>query len=270
MIGKFVTASSLTLVLTVFLGAQAFAQGTPAQAPATPPAAQQPASTPAAKQPDSKKTDQSQEASDEETISRRRARRQQYKKWAFNVGGGANTTSGTTYTFVRGGGEDATAGVARNANQYLGLRADFIFADLPVRDSSLELAQASSATNYALALTLDPIINIPVTKLYSGYVLFGPSYIHRMGSLSDDTAVPGSACNPFWQWWGACANVSIPLSGSFTHSSQNDFGYNFGFGVTRKMPSGVELYAEYRFMHGSSNGITTDFRPITIGVRWGK
>lgn len=270
MIGKFVTASSLTLVLTVLLGAQGVAQGTPAPSPATPPAAQQPASAPAAKQADAKKTDKGQEPSDEESISRRRERRHPYKKWTFDVGAGANTTSGTTYTFVRGGGVDGTAGVARNANQYLGLRADFIFGDLPLRQSSLELAQAASATNYALALTIDPIINIPVTKLYSGYVLFGPGYIHRTGSLSSDTAVPGSACNPFWQWWGACANVSIPLSGSFVNSSQNQFGYNFGFGVTRKMPSGVELYAEYRFMHGSSNGIATDFRPITIGVRWGK
>ena len=33
------------------------------------------------------------------------------------------------------------------------------------------------------------------------------------------------------------------------------------------MPSGVELYVEYRLTHGSRNNITTDTRPITIGVR---
>ena len=31
------------------------------------------------------------------------------------------------------------------------------------------------------------------------------------------------------------------------------------------MPSGVEIYAEYRLTHGSANGTTTDMRPITIG-----
>ena len=53
-----------------------------------------------------------------------------------------------------------------------------------------------------------------------------------------------------------------------SNSSQNSFGYNMGAGITRKMPSGVEIYAEYRFTHGSTNGITTDVRPITVGVRW--
>jgi len=33
------------------------------------------------------------------------------------------------------------------------------------------------------------------------------------------------------------------LSGGFVNSSVNQFGYNFGAGVTRKMPSGVEIYA---------------------------
>ena len=38
-----------------------------------------------------------------------------------------------------------TVGVARNANKYLGLRADFIYANLPLRDSTLQLAQATGA-----------------------------------------------------------------------------------------------------------------------------
>jgi hypothetical protein len=38
--------------------------------------------------------------------------------------------------------------------------------------------------------------------------------------------------------------------------------------VARKMPSGVEIYLEYRLMHGTASNITTDFRPITIGFRW--
>jgi len=139
---------------------------------------------------------------------------------------------------------------------------------LPLRQSSLDLAQAQSASSYFFALMLDPIINIPVTKTWGGYILFGPGYYHRWGNLSSDTAVPGSSCNGFFEWWGVCPNVSIPISGSFVHSDQNQFGYNVGAGITRKMPSGVEVYAEYRLTHGSANGTTTDVRPITIGVRW--
>jgi opacity protein-like surface antigen len=281
MMGKFasVTATArvlallvlTSLVLTILLGAQGFAQTTPAgQAPATPPgtpapAAQQPpAPTPAAQKPDT-----SQEPADEETTARRK-RVHDYKNWTYNVGAGANLNSGTTRTWVRQGGFVGAAGVARNANKYLGLRLDFDFANLPLRDSTLEFAQATGASSHVYSLTLDPIINMPVTNLFSAYVLIGPGFYHRSGSLNSDTTIPGSACNAFWDWWGVCqnSNFSIPLSGSFVNSTVNEFGYNVGAGVSRKMPSGVEIYGEFRLMHGSRNGTTTDYRPITIGFRW--
>src|SRR5260370_26310853 len=181
MAGKFGSALRL-LVLTILLGAQAFAQTTPAeQTPATPaPTAQHPAATPPAAQ----KADSGQEPADEESM-RRKAKQIDYKKWTFNVGAGANVDSGTTKTWVRGGGVVGTAGVARNANKYLGLRADFFYANLPLRNSTQQLAQATGATSYALDLTLDPIINFSVTKLWGGYVLIGPGFYHRTGSLSD-------------------------------------------------------------------------------------
>ena len=286
MIGKFATASVLSLlILTTILGGLGFAQATPSgESPSSPsspastpqqPAAQQPAAQqPAAQQPSSQQptaqpSSSDQEASEEESSSsRRKAKPHDYKNWSYNVGAGANVDGGTTRTFVRGGGVVGTAGIARNGSKYLGLRADFIFANLPLRDSSLQLAQAGSASSYLFAFTLDPIINVSVTKTYGGYVLFGPGYYHRFGTLNSDTAVPGSSCNAFFDWWGACPTVSLPLSGSFVNSSQNHFGYNVGGGITRKMPSGVEIYAEYRLTHGSGNGTTTDVRPITVGVRW--
>ncbi|MGO8796225.1 MAG: outer membrane beta-barrel protein [Candidatus Sulfotelmatobacter sp.] len=267
MIRKFASTSAWPLLaLTFLLGAVGFSQSTPAaQAPATPPAAQQPAAaqTPA---PTAQQPNNGQEPAEEESTSRRK--KHDFRNWDFNAGAGANTDSGATHRYVREGGFVASAGVARNANKYLGLRADLIYADLPLRDSTQELAQATGATSYALSLTLGPIINFQVTKLYSGYLLFGPSYIHREGSLNGDIAVPGSACNGFWTWWGRCQNASIPLSGNFVNSSVNQYGYFFGAGVARKMPSGVEIYAEYRLMHGSGDYTTTDFRPITIGFRW--
>ena len=260
MIGKFATASALMLlVLMIVLVEQGSSQTAPAgQTPAAPPSTEQtPAQPPAT----------AQEPADEESTSRRKKVRD-YKTWNYNLGAGANLDSGTTKTFVRGGGFVGTAGVARNGNKYLGLRADFIFANLPLRTSTLELAQASGATSYMLGVTLDPVLNFSVTSKYGGYVLIGPGFYHRSGSLNSDTTVPGSPCNTFWTWWGTCFNSSLPLNGKFVDASQNQFGYNFGGGVTRKMPSGVELYAEFRFTHGSHNGITTDVRPITIGVRW--
>src|SRR5260370_13691407 len=97
MAGKFGSALRL-LVLTILLGAQAFAQTTPAeQTPATPaPTAQQPAATPPAAQ----KPDSGQEPADEESM-RRKAKPIDYKKWTFNVCAGANVNRGRTKPLVR-------------------------------------------------------------------------------------------------------------------------------------------------------------------------
>jgi hypothetical protein len=270
MIGKFATA----LTLMILLGAQGFAQEAPPAQPTTaPPPAQQPADQPparqpAAQQPGTQQPDTGQEPAEEVPISRRRAKPKNYKNWTYNVGFGANADSGATRSFVRQGGLGAMAGVARNANRYLGLRADFIYENLPLRDSVLQNAPATGDNNNLYGITLDPIINIPASKTFGGYVLAGPGFYHRHGSLSGDTTVPGSTCNPFWTWWGACEGVSIPIGGDFLKSNVNTWGYNLGAGVTRKMPSGVELYLEVRLMHGKNGDVTTDVRPITLGVRW--
>jgi hypothetical protein len=281
MIRKFANASALALLsCAILLGAQAFAQTTPAAEPpaAQEPAGQQPADQqpadqqPAAQQPPAQQPAATATASDqevaEESSSRRKPKPKDYKNWTYNVGIGASLESGATKTFVRQGGYQGTFGIARNANKYLGLRADFFAADLPLRQSALSLGQAGSASSYLLALTVGPIINIPVTKDWSGYLVFGPGFYHRGGSLNDDAAIPGSTCNAFFQWWDGCTNISIPLNGSFVNADQNEVGYNFGGGITRKTPSGVEIYAEFRLMHGRANNTTTDVRPITIGVRW--
>lgn len=271
MMGKFGAACALMAMTLAIPCVHSFAQTTaPDQTSQQPSTTQQP--SPTAQQPSTsapQQTPAAQEPATEESIALgRRKRTKDYKNWTFNVGAGANMDGGTTKSFVRQGGFVASAGVARNANRYLGLRADFIFADLPLRDSALELAQAASATTHAYSFTLDPIINIPASKRYSGYILFGPAFIHRTGSLGNDTTVPGNPCTAFWRWWTGCQSASIPLSGDFVNVTENQLGYNVGAGVAAKFPSGAEFYLEYRFMHGSNSPVTTDFRPITVGFRW--
>ena len=209
----------------------------------------------------------SQEPSNEE-LGTRKKKAKDYKNWNFNAGGGASLASGTTGKYVRSGGAVAAAGVARNANKYLGLRLDFQFNNLPLRDSALQAAQAPGANSHVYTLNLGPVINIPVTRDWGGYIIGGPSFFHRSGKLDSSTALPGSACNGFFTWWGHCFAASLPINGDFLHSSLNQFGLNFGGGITRKIRPNMEIYAEFRLEHGSHNNITTDFRPITVGVRW--
>ena len=265
MIRKFATIPGLTLfqsaTLVIVLTGVASVQAQEAPAPQSAPQQTQ-------QKPNDQQSSSSQEASQEETTSSRKAKKRDYKKWTFNVGGGASLTSGTTNTYVRGGGGVAAAGVARNYSKYFGFRLDLQFDNLPLRSSALQAAQAPGANSHVYSALLDPIINIPASKNWGGYLVFGPSFYHRSGKLDSSSAIPGSACNGFFVWWGRCFAGSLPIDGNFLHSSLNQFGYNFGGGITRKVRPNIDLYAEFRFMHGTHNGITTDVRPITIGIRW--
>ena len=169
---------------------------------------------------------------------------------------------------MRGGGGIAAAGVARNYSKYFGFRLDFQFDNLPLRTSAVQQAQALGATSQVYSFLLEPIINIPVTKVWGGYIVAGAGYFHRTGKLNSSTALPGSGCNAFFTWWGNCFNSSLPLNGHFSSANQYEWGESFGGGITRKLRPNIELYGEFRYLHGSHNGITTDLRPITVGVRW--
>jgi opacity protein-like surface antigen len=248
-----------TFASVVLLMLLAGARGQAQEAPPTPaPAAQQPAQ-PAAP---------AQENPEEESTSRRKVKPHNYRNWTFNVGGGANKGSGTTRIFVKGGGATAAGGVARNFSKYFGFRLDGLFADLPLRSSALQLAQAPRASDYVYGLTLSPIINIPVTKKYSGYILVGPGYFRRSGEVDASTFVAGSACNSFWTWWGSCRNGSVPITGNFEKTGQNQFGFTFAGGVSRKLRGNLEVYGEFRYLHAKHNHTTTDVEPITLGIRW--
>ncbi|MFZ0806880.1 MAG: outer membrane beta-barrel protein [Candidatus Sulfotelmatobacter sp.] len=257
-------AKATILVIALAASAALNAQQTsPQPAPAEPASGEQTQQSPAESQQSG-----SQETSQEVPLPQHKVKAKEYKDWNFNVGGGANLTTGTTQKFVRSGGGVAEAGVAHNYSPYFGFRLDFQFDNLPLRQSALRAAQAPGATSHAYTLMLDPIINIPVTKLWSGYIVFGAAYMHRSGKLDSSTALPGAACNTFFDWWGSCYAYNLPLNGKFLNASQNEYGYNFGGGVARKVHDNIEVYGEFRLIHGKANGITTDFRPITIGVRW--
>ncbi|SRR6266567_2380814 len=271
MIRKFATVPevriALTLILVTILAGVTTVHAQ--QTPAPQPPAQQP---PAQQQPDNQQSgsqqSSTQEASPEEIGPTRKVKVKEYKNWTFNAGGGASLTNGTTRTFVRGGGGVVAAGVARNYSKYFGFRLDFQWDNLPLRNSALALAQAPGATSHVYSFMLDPILNVHVTKSWGGYLLAGPSYFHRSGKLDSSTAIPGSACDTFFNWWGTCFAGSLPLNGKFLSSSQNEFGENFGGGITHNIRPNMEIYAEFRYLHGKHTGITTDLRPITVGVRW--
>jgi hypothetical protein len=227
---------------------------------------QQPSGQPSSPQAGASQQSSSQEASPEESI--RRVKPKNYKNWNFNVGGGANVASGSTHQYVRDGGGVGAVGAARNFSQYFGFRADFQYDNLPLRQSALQLAQANGASSQVYAFMVDALFNIPASRDWSGYFIIGPGFLHRSGKLDSSAALPGASCNGFYVWWGPCLAGGLPLDQDFLKENQNEAAINFGAGVAHKIRTNLEIYAEFRVIHGSHDSRTTDVRPITVGVRW--
>lgn len=204
----------------------------------------------------------------EPEVIKPRAKPHLFDKWTFNLGAGASLFTGTTQQFSRGGGGVGAFGVARNYSPYFGLRLDFQFDNLPLKSTALEAAQAPGGTNHVYTLMGDLLFNLPVTRLWTGYFIGGGTFFHRDGKLDSSQALPGSACNSFYTWWGTCYAGSLPLNGNFLRETQIEWGENFGLGIARKITPKIEIYGEFRLLHGSRNNLTTDLRPITVGVRW--
>src|SRR5579864_5541624 len=220
---KFAKVSGFRIVVTIIVVTILAGAATHAQEASTPPAQQ-----PETGQPTDTQQSSSQQTASEEIGPVHKPKVKDYKNWSFNVGGGGSLTNGDTGHFVRGGGGIAAAGVARNYSKYFGLRLDFQFDNLPLRASALQAAQAPGATSHVYSFALDPIINIPVTKVWGGYIVAGGSFFHRSGKLDSSTAIPGSGCNAFFTWWGNCYNASLPVNRNFLSASQNQWGENFG------------------------------------------
>src|ERR1700704_1258618 len=91
-------------------------------------------------EPSTSSSSSSQETPEADTTRARKTRPHDYRNWTFNVGGGVNLPSGTTRTYVKGGGAVATVGAARNFNKYFGVKLDFMWRKLPLRPPALELA----------------------------------------------------------------------------------------------------------------------------------
>ena len=125
-----------------------------------------------------------------------------------------------------------------------------------------------SASSYLFALNVGPVINIPVTKDWGGYILFGGGYYHRWGTLSSNATVPGFVLHSVLYMVDGLRGCEYSGEWKFYHFRPKPLRLRRGGGDHAQDAQWVQLYAEFRLMHGSGNGTTTDVRPITLGVRW--
>jgi hypothetical protein len=132
-------------------------------------------------------------------------------------------------------------------------------------------------------LTFNVVYKAPKSGMVGGYGLGGLGYYHRTVQLTSPAVGYGTFCDPYWY---VCYPTLVPIDNILVDRSSNDFGINFGGGVTFG-GEGPNFYVEvrYHYVWGpevqaqgpvvsggpcSVEACSTNaqYLPITFGVRW--
>lgn len=195
-------------------------------------------------------------------------RAQDFPRWNFTIGGGVGFPQGTSANFANNGGQFVVGG-GPNIRRYLGLDAEFMWHDLPIKRNVIEALQVPNAEARVYAVTLNAIVPIPTHGKMGFYVIGGGGWYHRSGELTEPTFVHGEICAPFYLWWGGCVDGIVPGSKTLASSSSDTFGGNIGGGITYSIRGGpLKIFSEIRYHHAPNNQVNTDLLPITLGVKW--
>jgi len=216
---------------------------------------------------------------------------QDYKPVDVNFGFGWAFPS-TDFKNSFDAGWNGTAGVTFNFNAHLGVQAEYIYA----RMNGPERQILVSATPVAAALTNGLIESNHQMHIGSfnlvykgessqhpigGYVLGGGGVYHRIVQLTSPTVGYTTVCDPYWY---VCYPGYVSMDQILGDRSTNDFGVDFGGGVTFGREAKFYIESRYHYVWGKTvtapagspagtpclDGCTTNaaYFPLTFGLRW--
>ena len=120
---------------------------------------------------------------------------------------------------------------------------------------------------------------------FGGYVLGGGGIYHRIIQLTSPSVGYGTVCDPYWY---VCYPAAVSVDQIIGDRSSNDFGINFGGGITFGHEGKFYVESRYHYVWGKTitpqattlpasttttgcaNGCTTNasYFPLTFGFRW--
>jgi hypothetical protein len=192
-------------------------------------------------------------------------------RFNFNAGGGFAFGNGdvgkftdTSYNAVAGGG--------LNLNHTLGVRAEYMYYNLAIKDSVKQFQGLQGASGNLQSITLNGFANFPVSGRWEVYGIGGGGFYRRSVSAPSKFLAANTVWQPAWIWWGITHDDNNLVSPAQTLSSHaiSAGGFNFGGGITYRVPNfhHVKLYAEARYHRAYTGTSHTTVFPVTFGVRW--
>ena len=181
---------------------------------------------------------------------------------AFQIGAGPNLTPHNSLV-----GEFMWQGLPPNGSALASLVNPLVAGNITTAAS---IAQNFGTSNNLYALTANYMYHRE-GHLYGFYVIGGGGWYYRHLELQNYTVVPGTVCQPVWDWWGySCQAGFVTTSNVLATKGQSSGGGNVGGGITFKLTSsGFRLYMEARYHYSPQGGrVSTHIVPVMFGIRW--
>jgi outer membrane protein with beta-barrel domain len=194
-----------------------------------------------------------------------------FRRFNFDVGGGIGIGKGDVGRFV-GASYNGVAGGGINFNRLFGVNAEYMYYGLPFKDSVIRNQfLLPGAGGNVHAVSLNGIVNAPLSGRWGAYGIFGIGFYRRSVSNHSETVLSGTPCQPAWRWWDlTCVNGFISPTQTIASNSKDAGGFNYGGGITYRLNHfhRAKLYVEMRYHRAYHSDGQTIFFPVTAGLRW--
>src|SRR3954468_232922 len=183
------------------------------------------------------------------------------KKYDVNIGGGAMFPLGSYKDSFDTGGS-FNIGATYFINPMIGIQGEYNYGKMsgpektilvsptPGGITSSQLIQSNQQMNNFL---FDAVIRPPQPRdrIVGGYLLGGLGLYHRQGQLTSPAVGFTTFCDPYWY---VCYPAAVSVDNILGDRSSNDFGINFGGGLT--FGHEVKFYIETRYHYVVGKTIT--------------
>ena len=191
----------------------------------------------------------------------------------FNLGFGSTfPSSGFKDSFDTGW--NGTAGLTFNINKHLGLQGEYIYSRMngPEKTILVSVTPNAGLTSNQLiesnqqihAGVLNVVYKSQVRdRAVNGYVLGGGGLYHRMIQLTSPAIGYTTFCDPYWY---VCYPAAVSVDNILGDRSSNDFGMDFGGGVTFGREAKFYIEMRYHYVWGPSITATASTLPASTGT----
>jgi opacity protein-like surface antigen len=175
-----------------------------------------------------------------------------------NIGFGATfPTSGFKDSFDTGW--NGTIGVTFNINPHLGVQGEYTYARMNGPEKTILVSPTPGGIGSNQLIESNQQMHIGAVNLVaksqgrdsavSGYLLGGLGLYHRMIQLTSPAVGFTTFCDPYWY---VCYPAAVSVDNILGDRSSNDFGINFGGGVTFGHEAKFYVEMRYHYVWGPS------------------